>query len=67
VSGYAAIPNFGKVEYFCEKGLTLFCDTVAVLPVGQREAIVANMDRSEFHHAFHNHERRWVLQGSATL
>jgi len=30
VSMYAAIPNFGKVEYFCEEGLTgggVFCPT----------------------------------------
>ena len=30
VSTYAAIPNFGKVEYFCEEGLTgggVFCPT----------------------------------------
>ncbi|RZN08897.1 hypothetical protein CWO91_20110 [Bradyrhizobium genosp. SA-3] len=32
----AAIPNFGKVEYFCGGGLTGFCGRRVCCPTGQR-------------------------------
>ena len=47
VSTYAAIPNFGKVEYFCAEGLT---GVAGVLPDGTR-GFVGWVERSETHQA----------------